>query len=144
MWTRESRGRVISILCLTIYPRADMFSILGVYDALANSLNTVGVLNNMLYDIIPSVDQSQGTVTVNATTITVDCGVLRGLEQHTATRMTTGNNVDYLQYTFTASDLITPNISSAYIQPEAQGPEPETLIITPMRASSACYISSFG
>ncbi|KAJ3556626.1 hypothetical protein NM688_g1920 [Phlebia brevispora] len=57
-----------------------IYSILPVYDTL--NLTTVGVLDNMLYDIIPSVENVANIgVEVNATTFVVDCGLLSDVTQ---------------------------------------------------------------
>ena len=58
----------------------DAFGILSVYDDL--ELNTVGVRESTLYDIIPVVEQSSGPVVVNATTFTVDCAALPDVVQN--------------------------------------------------------------
>ena len=57
----------------------DTLGILTVYDAI--ELSTVGVYQNMVYDIIPSVEGSSGSVIVNATTFSIDCAALPDAQQ---------------------------------------------------------------
>ncbi|KAJ3523100.1 hypothetical protein NM688_g8780 [Phlebia brevispora] len=58
----------------------DLYSILEVYDWL--NLTTVGVSNNVLYDIIPAVENTTGAgIEVNATTISVNCTLVPDIAQ---------------------------------------------------------------
>ena len=72
----------------------EIYDILTDYDALAGGLKTIGLLGNMVYDIIPSVNHSDGIVSVNATIISVDCGVIPDLRQN-STDLEKSGNIDY-------------------------------------------------
>ncbi|KAJ3556627.1 hypothetical protein NM688_g1921 [Phlebia brevispora] len=75
----------------------DLYSILQVYDTL--NLTTVGVLDNMLYDIIPTIENASGAgAQVNETTITVDCALLPDVVQTSFT--SPANGAGTALYTF--------------------------------------------
>ncbi|KAJ3551977.1 hypothetical protein NM688_g4402 [Phlebia brevispora] len=74
----------------------NIYSILEIYDTF--NLTTVGVLDNMLYDIIPPVENAAGVeVEVNATTFSVDCGLLPGVVQTNFENITAS---DFALYVF--------------------------------------------
>ncbi|KAJ3534660.1 hypothetical protein NM688_g7102 [Phlebia brevispora] len=77
-----------------------IFSILQVYDTL--DLATIGVSENMLYDIIPVIGSpaSGAEVEVNATTFSVDCGSLPGIAQANFQIPDSGSEEGIPQYTF--------------------------------------------
>ncbi|KAJ3556625.1 hypothetical protein NM688_g1922 [Phlebia brevispora] len=64
----------------TFWTVNNLQSILEVYDIL--NLTTIGVSDNVLYDIIPDVENAaDGGVDVNATTVSVDCNTLSDASQ---------------------------------------------------------------
>ena len=66
---------------------------------------TVGVMDNVLYDIIPLVPNGIGPVEVNATTFEVDCGSLPTAQQvvnKSVTQQTSDNTIS----------AYTPNLST--------------------------------
>ena len=79
-----------------------MFDILPVY----NQFPQLGLLDNMVYDIIPSVESTVGNTTVNASIFSIDCmaipeaKLLESFNGTTEQQTTT----DVLQYTFQLDD----------------------------------------
>ena len=57
----------------------------------------------MLYDIIPVVEQSSGTVVVNSTAFLVDCAAISGLQQVPFDNLPESPETAY--YTFTGSSI---------------------------------------
>ena len=62
------------------FPSA-VYSILDPLAMLPSGLETTGLLNSTLYDVIPIVPGAAGEVAVNATQFQVDCGALHNTSE---------------------------------------------------------------
>ncbi|KAJ3540257.1 hypothetical protein NM688_g6252 [Phlebia brevispora] len=85
---------------------ANLYAILQVYDTL--DLPTVSVLDNMLYDIIPIVQNAADTeLEVNATTFSVDCACLPDvIQQAFAGPNFTGDQSAIYEFTFAGDQYL--------------------------------------